>query len=495
MTAPRTRTRQAAPRAAQGRAQRSGNLPRGGTRGSGPQQSGLQRSGPRRSGPRRLPARGRPLAVDLLAVATGLGLGISLALGITGQSAHDLTLPGGLMTAIGRVTGMLAGYAMIVTVLLSARIPPLERTLGQDRLTAWHRRLAPWGLYLIVAHAVFITLGYARAAKTGLLAQIWQLLWTYSGVLSATVGTALLVMAGVTSYRRARRKLAYETWWAIHLYTYLGLGLSFIHQVDTGTPFIVHPLARTWWYTLWLGTLALVIAFRIVLPLYRSWRHDLRIAKITPAGPHTWAITMTGRDLKSLPAAGGQFMMWRFLRRGLWWQAHPYSLSAAPTAGQLRITVKELGDHSTALSRLAPGTRVAFEGPYGVFTADTRATTTRDVLLIGAGVGTTPVRALLDELPPDVHAVVLLRGRTHADIAHLDEFTRILARRPGRLHPLTGPRQEIRMDAAALLSLVPDIARRDLYVCGPDAFTRGVIEAAGKAGVPPKQINYEDFSF
>ena len=73
------------------------------------------------------------------------------------------------------------------------------------------------------------------------------------------------------------------------------------------------------------------------------------------------------------PAAGGQFLQWRFLRRGLWWQAHPYSLSAAPNPSWLRITVKDLGDQSGALvDLLRPGVRVWAEGPYGVFTAAQR---------------------------------------------------------------------------------------------------------------------------
>ena len=110
--------------------------------------------------------------------------------------------------------------------------------------------------------------------------------------------------------------------------------------------------------------------------------------------------------------AGGQFLQWRFLRRGLWWQAHPYSLSAAPSGRHLRITVKDLGDHSRALARLRPGTRVAIEGPYGAFTAGARRGDR--VLLIGAGVGITPIRALLQELPRGTDVVVVLRASTRA---------------------------------------------------------------------------------
>ena len=78
----------------------------------------------------------------------------------------------------------------------------------------------------------------------------------------------------------------------------------------------------------------------------------------------------------------------------MWWASNPYSLSAPADPRMMRFTVKDLGDHSTALARLTPGTRVFAEGPYGTFTGH-RRTQRRKVLLIAAGVGITPLRALV----------------------------------------------------------------------------------------------------
>jgi DMSO/TMAO reductase YedYZ heme-binding membrane subunit len=208
--------------------------------------------------PRRRPAQQRPIVVDWLAGAAGLGLGITIALAITAESAGSLSAPGGIAPALGRLAGLLAAYAMVVVVLLVARVPPLERGIGQDRLVTWHSKLGPWPLYLLLAHVVLITVGYARQAKTGVLHQFGQLVWSYPGILAATVGSVALFAAGITSYRLARRRMAYETWWAVHLYTYLALFLSFSHQIDTGASFVGHPLARAWWTALWAGTLAVV---------------------------------------------------------------------------------------------------------------------------------------------------------------------------------------------------------------------------------------------
>ncbi len=442
---------------------------------------------------RRLPAPGRPAVVTTLAALAGLGLGVTLALGISAESAGSLQAPGGLATAAGRLTGLAAAYAMLVVVVLVARFGPLERAIGQDRLVRWHRTLGPWPLYLLVLHGSLITVGYARAANDGVLHQFGQLLWTYPGVLAATVGGALLIAAGVSSYRLARRRMAYETWWSVHLYTYLALFLSFSHQVNTGASFVGHPAARAWWTALWVGALALVILSRIGLPVWRSLRHQLTVMSVTREGPDTFSVHMRGRRLDALPVAGGQFLQWRFLRRGLWWQAHPYSLSAAPSERHLRITLKALGDHSAELAALPPGTRVAVEGPYGVFTADKRHSDR--VLLIGAGVGITPVRALLEELPEDADVVVVLRGSDHADLVLRHEVADEVHRRGGRLHELVGPRELVPLDAASLTALVPDVAERDVYLCGPEAFQGKLAGATRQSGVPETHLHYESFSF
>ena len=443
--------------------------------------------------PRRLPAAGRPAVVQALATLAGLGLGVTLALGVSAESAGSLKAAGGLATAAGRLAGLAAAYAMVVVVVVVARFGPLERAIGQDRLVRWHRRLGPWPLYLLVAHGALITLGYAQAAGDGVLHQLGQLIWTYPGVLAATVGGVLLIAAGVTSYRLARRRMAYETWWSVHLYTYLALFLSFSHQVDTGASFVGHPVARAWWTALWLGTLGLVLAARVALPVWRSLRHRLTVLAVTSEGPDTFSVLVRGRRLDRLPVAGGQFLQWRFLHRGLWWQAHPYSLSAAPSGRHLRITAKVLGDHSATLRRLRPGTRVAIEGPYGVFTADARKGDR--VLLVGAGVGITPVRALLEELPADDDVVVILRGSTHEDLVLRDEIAEQVAYRGGRLHELVGPRERVRLDSAALTALVPDIAERDVYVCGPEPLQDLLIRSATEAGVTSSRIHHETFSF
>jgi predicted ferric reductase len=435
----------------------------------------------------------RPGVVDACAALAGLGFGAVLAAVVTGESAGALRAPGGLLTAAGRLAGFSGTYLMLIMVVLVARLPWLERAAGQDQLVHWHRQVSPWALGLIAAHVALISLGYAQAAQSGTLREVWVLVTSYPDMLAAFVGFGLLVLAAVTSVRLVKRRMRYETWWVVHLYLYLGLALAFAHQIATGVSFIGHPLVRDLWILIWAATAGVVLAFRVLLPIGRSLRHQLRIVAVRPEAPGVVSVICRGRRLDRLPVSGGQFLFWRFLTRDLWWQAHPYSLSALPSGDYLRITIKGLGDQSHAAARLRPGTRVAIEGPYGTFTGHARRS--EAVLLVGAGVGVTPLRAMLEDLPSRTDVVVLLRASTVDDLIHRREVAELVAQRGGRLYEMVGPRHQVRFDPRTLSRIVPDISARDVYVCGPGGFSSEVARSARRLRVSSGQIHIEAFGF
>jgi predicted ferric reductase len=398
------------------------------------------------------------------------------------------------LLTVAKFFGLHAALLIMLQLTLVARLPWLDRRIGMDRLTYWHRWVGFTLFWVVVTHATFILLGYSRLGGESVFATFLSL----AGVTASLLGmfaAGILVAVVAVSVRYVRRRLPYEVWHGFHLLLYAALVLALFHQFLEGTTFTSSALSTAYWWTLWalVGT-ALVVG-RVVMPLWRNARHQFRVAAVVPESDNVVSVHVTGRDLDRLPARAGQFFVWRFLGHNHWWQANPFSLSAAPNGRSLRLTAKAVGSASAGLRHVPVGTRVFAEGPYGAFTASQG---TRDaMLLIAGGVGITPIRALLEE--SDGPTVVLYRVHTPADAVLLDELRALANTRGAQLHLLTG-----RTGAGSppntpfapenLRALVPDIADRDVFVCGPPAMTSAVLRSLRALRVPRPQVHAEKFS-
>lgn len=425
---------------------------------------------------------------------TGLGLGFTLTIQITTLTAGDFADIYAVITTASRFFALVGSYLSIIGLLLIARIPWIENALGHDRLVIWHRKAMPYALYMITYHVALVALGYAGAEGKYIYQELWDMITTYPWMLPAFVGFILLVLAGVTSYKEIRRNMKYETWWVIHLYTYLGVALSFMHQILTGGMFIGHPLNRAYWIGLYLSVVLAILIWRIFIPTFKSIRHNLRISKVIEEGPGVVSVYISGKNLFKLEAQGGQFFNWRFLTTELWYQSHPFSLSASPTDSTLRFTVKALGDATSEFKDLKVGTRVIIEGPYGIFTRET-ASQFKNVTLIGGGVGITPIRAILDEIPSSAKIVVIYRAREESDLVLKTELDAIAKLRGITIHYLLGSRKEHPITSANITKYAPRFADSDVYVCGPESLIEDVVKASRESGIPKDRIHHEAFLY
>jgi predicted ferric reductase len=401
------------------------------------------------------------------------------------RDVHDAAT---LLTSLGRVTGLLGAFLALVELLLLARLPVLD-TISLDRVATWHRRAGAACLALIAAHTVLITAGYALTDDVGFLRELGDLLGGYAGILLATIALGLLVTVVATSVVLVRRRIGYRTWHALHLLAYVAVALAFSHQLATGQEFQRQPVARAYWWALYGVVVAALVGFRIVVPVVRSLRHRLRVERIVREAPGVVSIEIGGRDLRELRALAGQSLRWRFLARGHWHEAHPFSLSAAPDGRRLRITVKELGDYTARIATLRPGTRVIVEGPYGGLTSAARRRPR--AALIAGGVGITPIRALIEDMPGDV-AVIYRAGRED-DLLFRGELDELARRRGVQVHYVLGEQGDSLLSPEHLRELVPDIVERDVYVCGPVRMTEAMRASLRRAGVRSRQIVSEAF--
>ena len=450
--------------------------------------------------PRRAPAAARLRGVragDAGAIFGGNAL-LIVVMWVRHGGTQSLSGPGSLLTAIGQITALEGTYAALVQTVLMSRSPWLESAFGMRAIAQWHRWLGFSTVVLICAHVVFTTLGYAAGDRSSVAHEAWTLVTTYPWMLMATAATALLIVIAITSLRAARRRLRHETWHFIHLYAYLAIALSFGHQLAVGTDLSDDPVARGYWVALYAAVIVSVILFRVVAPIRLSLRHDLRVDRVVSEAPGVVSVYISGRDLDELPVRAGQYFLWRFMTGDGWWHAHPFSLSAPPNPDWMRVTVRAVGEHTHSIHRLTPGTRVIVEGPYGVFTALRR--TRPRVLLIAGGIGITPLRALLDEMPRGKNAVTLLyRARSWDDVIFRTELDELVREHGGTVHYIVGRRGvDVHADPFAarfIRQAVPDVQQRDVFLCGPASMEEAVHRSLASLGVPERQIHREHFAY
>jgi predicted ferric reductase len=397
-----------------------------------------------------------------------------------------------------QLTGLLAAYLLLIEVALMARIPYLERRIG-SWLATLHRGLGAYLIMLLAAHTGLVIAGYSQSLKAPPSVVVKDIFATYPYVLAATFGYGMLIAIGVSSIKHFRQKLGYDRWHSLHLIAYPAAVMSFFHQIFLGAQFTRNPVAKDTWIAMHLTVAAAILLYRVVLPLNRTLKYRLRVVGVVVESADTVSIYVGGVNVDRLGAQAGQYFRWRFLGRGLWHQSHPFSLSAAPTNGVLRLTVKGVGNYTRRLKRrVRPGIRVIADGPYGAFTAELRRR--QRVLLVGGGVGVTPLRAIAETLDGDAGDVIFLqRASSESDLLMVDELDKMHAEGKLTYVPVLGKRgktpKDDPMSPSRLRRLITDLDEREVFICGSPSMARSTIKNLRRAGIPWRRIHTELFDF
>lgn len=184
-----------------------------------------------------------------------------------------------------------------------------------------------------------------------------------------------------------------------------------------------------------------------------------------------------------------------------------YSLSSAPSDGYLRISIKSQGTASRYLhERVVAGDVLNVRPPMGSFTLDQQST--RPLVLIGAGVGITPLLAMLREqlILGQARRIHLFHGaRSLADLPFRNELDSLQQQAAGMLrvyralsqpesHALAGQDYEfagrLGIDQVKATLALDDY---DFYLCGPGSFTQELYEGLRGVHVPDARIHAEAF--
>lgn len=440
---------------------------------------------------------------EALTSAMWISISLVVALFLADRGIAEMTqTQAGLWTGIGQITGLVGTNLLLIQLILASRMPWIDRSVGHDKAMELHKKLGKPVLILIAFHALALTIGYALSDKLNFIAEIFNTL-SLPDMLFAWAGFGLLLVIVISSLVIVRRKLDYDVWFIIHLLAYLAVVASIPHQFQVGEMFAEGTKARWYWILLYSFAGASILIFRFITPVVLSLRHSLVVSDIRYETDDVATITLTGKEIHRLSAKTGQFFMWRFWAKGLWWHAHPFSLSAAPTGNSLRITIRALGNGSEQIGNIEPGTRASIEGPYGLFTDAVR--TSRRLVLIGAGIGITPIRALLEDAQFEPgEATVIIRANSLENVYLLEELQDLAQKRGAVIHFMIGGRSHMPgnwkpansvYEDKSISQIVPGLTESDVYICGSTNWAKNVIDDLKTAGVGNHQLHWERFNW
>ncbi|MDD5749590.1 MAG: ferric reductase-like transmembrane domain-containing protein [Patescibacteria group bacterium] len=405
---------------------------------------------------------------------------------------------GYLLLALGRIAGLLAAYAVMLQFVFMGRMPWLESAFGLDKLSRVHRLSGQWSLIFLLLHPVFLVASYSVFSRSGFGAQLLVFFKNFDDLGLAFLGLFLFLVVIASSIYIVRKKLPYEAWYFVHLLVYLAVFSSFWHQVRLGGDF----LASKVFYSYWIGLYVLVFSshlfFRFFRPFILFKKHQFKVEKIFRENHNTVSVYISGRNLENFKIQAGQFMILRFLDKKNWWQAHPFSLSKLPDGHSLRFTIKKIGDFTSRIDQIVPGTPIIIEGPYGIFTD--LFSDSRSILLIAGGIGITPIRSLMEEMLKKGKDIKLLyANRSSQDIVFKDELEQLAQAKGAQIIHILSEQADFagekgHVDEEKIKRLVPDIDRREVYLCGPPAMIDSVKKLLKSLPNPPSKIHYEKFS-
>ncbi len=399
--------------------------------------------------------------------------------------------------ALGRLAGLSAAYFILLQFVFIGRSVWIEQTFGLDKLTRIHHWNGLLSISFILAHPTLIIFGYAIGNNISFLRQFSELVFNNQYLLQAFIALLLFcTIVGVSLYI-VRKRLKYESWYTVHLFTYLAILLAWGHQLTFGEDFLHSPAFVYYWYALYIFAFGNLLYSRFMKPLLLYSRHQFFISRTIKETADATSIYISGKNMEHFHIKPGQFMIFRFLTKKFIWQAHPFSLSYVVKNNEIRITVKKRGDFTEAIQSIKAGTKVFIDGPYGIFTR--KSARRKKFLFIAGGIGITPIRALFEEAGlRGEDAVLLYNNRAQKDVIFKEELE-VLSGTHHSVHYVMSEDPDWKgisgkITMPLIETLVKDFKEREIYLCGPGKMMTSLRDALREKEVAPLNIHFELFS-
>ncbi|CAD7057249.1 iron reductase [Pseudorhizobium halotolerans] len=421
-----------------------------------------------------------------------------LALSLTANVA-----PSDSVERLAAGLGMVALAAMAVQFVTSGRFEVASGRLGIDKIMAFHKIAAWWILLAIVFHPIlyvaptlFDDQHLGRERLTAYL--------TLTHYRSGVVAWVALVILVLSSALRNRLPWRYELWRGTHLVLgAIAIGGGLHHAVTTGRFAAMGPVG-----VYWISVAVAIVAVLLTLYGYR-WlklhRKPWRLKAVTRRADRLWELDIQpDPGTPQLAYHAGQFVWMTEGTRRFPLLDHPFSIADSPTRSGISLIIKEVGDFTSQIGSLKPGTPIGIDGPYGEFALEAHPGDA--VLLVAGGVGIAPIVGILRDMvarrerrPVRVAYAV----GTPANFACVDEIAAagavldlktllISEEAPAGWDGAVG-----RLDNARLGELLEGLEPKGCVamMCGPGGMVSAVSDTLLDLGLPMKNVVYERFDY
>lgn len=392
----------------------------------------------------------------------------------------------GFAEALNYAASISAFHWLSANVILSAKIPRLQRALPYDARIRFH---------IFSTAGIASALAYHAVYKIALGKTIDILSWSLLVAIGAMLVSAVLwiPVPGFASFRekalsflRKGKAFSYDRTKSLHGWFVLGLSLLIILHVANAGLFDDVPPASTLLY---------FILYALSFGLYGVSKTGIYGVGATVARvePHREILTISLVPDRRHRFLSGQFAFLRargVARR----EEHPFSYLSVPGEGELRFAVRSCGDFTNKLAGLKVGDRVRVTGGFGAFRPGKEGA----LCFIASGIGTVPFISILKELSAsgDRRPLKFFLAVNYEDeVPDLAEVRRIAAEMPNLdLRLLVFSVDGLRYSTDFFRAELPESGRYAYYICSSPRVRTEVVRSLTDLGVARSKIKFEAFS-
>ena len=308
----------------------------------------------------------------------------------------------------------------------------------------------------------------------------------------------------VSSLWRKQLGIHYDNWRLVHIFLSASAFLLALVHIEGVSHYIATPEKRIVWGAIMGCWFLLLLYVRLVKPIYLL-RKPYKVGNVLSERGNAYTIVVTPVEHAGIRFRPGQFVWLTMWSSPFSIREHPFSISSsAEQPGELRFTIKELGDFTKRVKDAPRGLPVYLDGPYGAFTID-RYTAAPGYVFIAGGIGIAPIMSMLRTLADrkDKRSHVLFFAGGNLDkltfYDELSELKKILFLQKVIVleNPHSGWKGESGFLTGEMLKrhLPENKSELEYFICGPVPMIHLAEKELNRLGIPLHHLHSELFDF